>query len=68
MTFLRIVDNDVNLLVTVCVSEIFRILAPEPPFEDKYLRDIFNLFLAEFSDTVSPYFSRRAKILKTVSR
>lgn len=31
-------DNDVSLLVTVCVSEIFRILAPEPPFEDKYLR------------------------------
>ncbi|CAH2067746.1 unnamed protein product, partial [Thlaspi arvense] len=64
-------DNDVSLLVTVCVSEIFRILAPEPPFEDKYLRDIFNLFLAEFSelsDTVSPYFSRRAKILETVSR
>ncbi|KAH0855420.1 hypothetical protein HID58_008034 [Brassica napus] len=33
--------------------------------------DIFNLFLAEFSelsDTVSPYFSRRAKILETVSR
>ncbi|WZZ33940.1 sister chromatid cohesion protein PDS5 homolog B isoform X1 [Brassica napus] len=64
-------DNDVSLLVTVCVSEIFRILAPEPPFEDKYLRDIFGLFLAEFSelsDTVSPYFSRRAKILETVSR
>ncbi|KAJ0231686.1 ARM repeat superfamily protein [Hirschfeldia incana] len=64
-------DNDVSLLVTVCVCEIFRILAPEPPFEDKYLRDIFNLFLAEFSelsDTVSPYFSRRAKILETVSR
>ncbi|XP_018468888.1 sister chromatid cohesion protein PDS5 homolog B isoform X2 [Raphanus sativus] len=64
-------DNDVSLLVTVCVSEIFRILAPDPPFEDKYLRDIFNLFLAEFSelsDTVSPYFSRRAKILETVSR
>ncbi|KFK42149.1 hypothetical protein AALP_AA2G217700 [Arabis alpina] len=64
-------DNDVSLLVTVCVTEIFRILAPEPPFEDKYLRDIFNLFLAEFSelsDTGSPYFSKRAKILETVSR
>ncbi|CAA7013408.1 unnamed protein product [Microthlaspi erraticum] len=64
-------DNDVSFLVTVCVTEIFRILAPEPPFEDKYLRDIFNLFLAEFSelsDTGSPYFSKRAKILETVSR
>lgn len=31
-------DKDVRLLVAICVSEIFRILAPEPPFEDKYLR------------------------------
>ncbi|CAN8234143.1 unnamed protein product [Cochlearia groenlandica] len=64
-------DNDVSLLVTVCVSEMFRILAPEPPFEDKHLRDIFSLFLAEFSelsDTASPYFSKRAKILETVTR
>ncbi|XP_023643713.1 sister chromatid cohesion protein PDS5 homolog A isoform X2 [Capsella rubella] len=64
-------DNDVSLLVTVCVSELFRILAPQLPFKDEYLRDIFNLFLAEFSelsDTVSPYFSKRAKILETVSR
>ncbi|CAL9241015.1 unnamed protein product [Arabidopsis halleri] len=64
-------DNDVSLLVTVCVSELFRILAPNRPFEDKYLRDIFTLFLAEFSelsDTSSPYFSKRAKILETVSR
>ncbi|OAP12779.1 hypothetical protein AXX17_AT1G72170 [Arabidopsis thaliana] len=64
-------DNDVSLLVTVCVSELFRILAPHLPFEDEYLRDIFTLFIAEFSelsDTVSPYFSKRAKILETVSR
>ncbi|XP_019093838.1 PREDICTED: sister chromatid cohesion protein PDS5 homolog A-like isoform X1 [Camelina sativa] len=64
-------DNDVSLLVTICVSELFRILAPKLPFEDKYLRDIFDLFLAEFSklsDTVSPYFSKRVKILETVSR
>ncbi|KAH0854613.1 hypothetical protein HID58_057843, partial [Brassica napus] len=60
-----IIKHDLLKNLTVCVSESFRILAPEPPFEDKYLRDIFNLFLAEFSDTVSPYFSRRAKILKT---
>lgn len=31
-------DKDVRLFVVICVSEIFRILAPEPPFEDKYLR------------------------------
>lgn len=31
-------DKEVRLLVSICVSEVFRILAPEPPFEDKYLR------------------------------
>ncbi|KAF3445662.1 hypothetical protein FNV43_RR10838 [Rhamnella rubrinervis] len=64
-------DKDVRLLVAICVSEVFRVLAPEQPFEDKYLRDIFKLILsmfAELADTTSPFFSRRAKIVETVSR
>ncbi|EEF48385.1 androgen induced inhibitor of proliferation (as3) / pds5, putative [Ricinus communis] len=68
---LRNSDKDVKLLVAICISEIFRILAPEPPFEDKYLRDVFKLILsmfAELADTTSPYFSRRVKILETVAR
>lgn len=31
-------DKDIRLSVATCVSELFRILAPEPPFEDNYLR------------------------------
>ena len=31
-------DKEVRLLVAICISEIFRVMAPEPPFEDKYLR------------------------------
>ncbi|XP_050211868.1 sister chromatid cohesion protein PDS5 homolog B [Mercurialis annua] len=68
---LRHSDKDVKLLVAICITEFFRILAPEPPFEDKYLRDIFQLILsmfAELADTSSPYFSRRAKMLETVAR
>ncbi|XP_048332268.2 sister chromatid cohesion protein PDS5 homolog B isoform X1 [Ziziphus jujuba] len=64
-------DKDVQLLVAICVSEMFRVLAPEPPFEDEYLRDIFKLILntfAELADTTSPFFSRRVKIIETVSR
>ncbi|KDP32795.1 hypothetical protein JCGZ_12087 [Jatropha curcas] len=71
LSLLRNSDKDVKLLVAICVSEIFRILAPEPPFEDKYLRDIFKLIISmfgELADTASPYFSRRAKILETVAR
>ncbi len=39
---LRHSDKDVKLLVAICVSEIFRILAPEPPFEDRFLRVRFT--------------------------
>ncbi|XP_022976675.1 sister chromatid cohesion protein PDS5 homolog A-like isoform X2 [Cucurbita maxima] len=68
---LRNRDKDVRLLLAICVSEIFRVLAPEPPFEDKYLRDVFILLLSSFSelaDTTSPLFSWRVKILETVAR
>ncbi|KAK2659490.1 hypothetical protein Ddye_006023 [Dipteronia dyeriana] len=64
-------DKDVRLFVAICVSEMFRILAPEPPFEDKYLRGIFELIVnifKELGDTTCPFFSRRVKILETVAR
>ncbi|KAM3683139.1 hypothetical protein ACB098_12G123600 [Castanea mollissima] len=64
-------DKEVRLLVAICISEIFRVMAPEPPFEDKYLRDIFKLIVsifAELADTSSPHFSRRVKILETIAR
>ncbi|XP_030933150.1 sister chromatid cohesion protein PDS5 homolog A isoform X6 [Quercus lobata] len=64
-------DKEVRLLVAICISEIFRVMAPEPPFEDKYLRDIFKLIVsifAELADTASPHFSRRVKILETIAR
>ncbi|KAK8370984.1 hypothetical protein V6Z12_A01G214000 [Gossypium hirsutum] len=64
-------DKDVRLLVAICVSEFFRILAPQPPFADKHLRDIFKLIISIFSelaDTTSAFFSRRVKILETIAR
>ncbi|XP_031281264.1 sister chromatid cohesion protein PDS5 homolog A-like [Pistacia vera] len=64
-------DKEVRLFVVICVSEIFRILAPEPPFEDKYLRGFFEVVVGTFKelgDTACPFFSRRVKILETVAR
>ncbi|KAJ8762889.1 hypothetical protein K2173_023018 [Erythroxylum novogranatense] len=64
-------DKDVKLLVSICVTDFFRILAPKPPFEDKHLRDVFKLIIstfAELADISSPYFSKRAKIVETVAR
>ncbi|CAL1362329.1 unnamed protein product [Linum trigynum] len=68
---LRHADREVQLLVSVCVAELFRILAPETPFADKHLRDVFKLILGTFSelaDTGSPYFGRRASVLEAVAR
>uniref|UniRef100_A0A803LV40 Uncharacterized protein n=1 Tax=Chenopodium quinoa TaxID=63459 RepID=A0A803LV40_CHEQI len=45
-------------------------LAPDPSFDDKIFKDIFELFVSMFmdlADTTSPYFSRRVKILETIA-
>ncbi|KAM0947386.1 putative sister chromatid cohesion protein Pds5 [Dioscorea sansibarensis] len=63
-------DKDVKLLIAACVSEIIRLLAPEPPFSDKLFEGNFRLFISIFSDladTASPYFTRRARVLKIVA-
>ncbi|XVE55344.1 hypothetical protein DITRI_Ditri03aG0151400 [Diplodiscus trichospermus] len=64
-------NKDARLLVAICVCEFFRILAPQPPFADEYLRDVFKLILSmfmELADTTSAFFSRRVKILETVAQ
>lgn len=64
-------DKDIRLSVATCVSELFRILAPEPPFEDSYLRGVFELFVSlfkELGNTGCPFFSKRVKILEIVAR
>uniref|UniRef100_A0A7N0TLY4 Sister chromatid cohesion protein PDS5 homolog A n=1 Tax=Kalanchoe fedtschenkoi TaxID=63787 RepID=A0A7N0TLY4_KALFE len=63
-------DRDIKLLVAICITEIIRILAPEPPFSDHDFRDVFQLIIstfAELADTQSPYFCKRVKILETVA-
>ncbi|XP_068663367.1 sister chromatid cohesion protein PDS5 homolog B isoform X2 [Aristolochia californica] len=63
-------DKDVRLLLAVCFTEIMRVLAPNPPYSDEILKGIFKLLIsmfAELADTSSPYFTRRVKILETVS-
>uniref|UniRef100_A0A453G0Q8 Sister chromatid cohesion protein n=2 Tax=Aegilops tauschii subsp. strangulata TaxID=200361 RepID=A0A453G0Q8_AEGTS len=47
-----------------------RILAPDPPFTDEIFKEIFRLFISEFSrlaDIGSPYLTRRMKILENVA-
>ncbi|KAF8108398.1 hypothetical protein N665_0109s0023 [Sinapis alba] len=64
-------DKDVKLLVASCVSEITRITAPEAPYSDDIMRDIFELIVSAFSgldDVGGPSFGRRVVILETVAK
>ncbi|XP_062162943.1 sister chromatid cohesion protein PDS5 homolog A [Alnus glutinosa] len=64
-------DRDVKLLVATCICEITRITAPEAPYSDDVLKDIFCLIVSTFSglsDTKGPSFGRRVVILETLAK
>ncbi|GAB2252670.1 hypothetical protein Droror1_Dr00005517 [Drosera rotundifolia] len=68
---LKHLDKDVRLLVASCLCEITRITAPEAPYSDEILKDIFTLVVGTFnglSDTSGPSFGRRVIILQTLAR
>ncbi|KAJ4981397.1 hypothetical protein NE237_032234 [Protea cynaroides] len=68
---LRHQDRDVKLLVATCICEITRITAPEAPYSDDVLRDIFHLIVGTFGglrDINGPSFGRRVVILETLAR
>nr|GEV61445.1 sister chromatid cohesion protein PDS5 homolog B-like isoform X1 [Tanacetum cinerariifolium] len=64
-------DEEAKLLVATCTCEITRITAPEAPYDDDVLTDIFRLFVTTFNglrDTKDPSFERRVHILDTVAK
>ncbi|KAK7303437.1 hypothetical protein RJT34_14343 [Clitoria ternatea] len=64
-------DSDVKLLVATCACEITRITAPEAPYGDDDLKDIFRLIVGTFSglsDMSSESFGRRVAILDTLAK
>uniref|UniRef100_A0A2P2LSP3 Uncharacterized protein MANES_08G068700 n=1 Tax=Rhizophora mucronata TaxID=61149 RepID=A0A2P2LSP3_RHIMU len=68
---LRHQDRDVKLLVATCICEITRITAPEAPYTDDVLKDIFHLIVGTFSglsDISGPSFGRRVAILETLAK
>ncbi|CAN6164252.1 unnamed protein product [Urochloa humidicola] len=69
--FLKHEDEDVQVLLATCFCEITRITAPDAPYDDDVLRDIFYLIVGTFrglSDVNSQTFGRRVAILETVAR
>lgn len=68
---MRNTDNDVRLVTSSCLSEILRIRAPKPPYQDSKMKEILWLFLDSFKDLddiTSPHFSRKVTILETFAQ
>ncbi|KAL4298281.1 hypothetical protein GQ457_12G019870 [Hibiscus cannabinus] len=68
---LRHPDNDVKVAVAACISEITRITAPDAPYDDDQMREVFHLIVSSFenlSDKSSRTFTKRASILETVAK
>ncbi|KAL3843993.1 hypothetical protein ACJIZ3_001396 [Penstemon smallii] len=63
-------DVDVKVGVSSCISEITRITAPDAPYADDQMKDIFQLIVSSFeniSDTSSKSHKKRANVLKTMA-
>ncbi|XP_059643018.1 sister chromatid cohesion protein PDS5 homolog C-like isoform X2 [Cornus florida] len=68
---LRHPDVDVKVAVASCISEITRITAPEAPYSDDQMKDVFHLIVSSFenlSDKSSRSYNKRTLILETVAK
>lgn len=68
---LKHTDGDVKVAVASCISEITRITAPEAPYTDEEMKDVFQLIVSSFvglSDMSSRSYDKRASILETVAK
>ncbi|KAK8654916.1 hypothetical protein V6N13_107512 [Hibiscus sabdariffa] len=64
-------DDDVKVAVAACISEITRITAPDAPYVDDQMREVFQLIVSSFenlSDRSSRSYMKRTSILETVSK
>ncbi|XP_052191636.1 sister chromatid cohesion protein PDS5 homolog C isoform X2 [Diospyros lotus] len=68
---LRHPDIDVKVAVATCISEITRITAPDAPYDDDKMKDVFQLIVSSFedlSDNSSRTYNKRTLILETVAK
>ncbi|XP_010942111.1 sister chromatid cohesion protein PDS5 homolog C isoform X2 [Elaeis guineensis] len=64
-------DTDVKVAVASCISEITRITAPEAPYDDDLMKEVFRRIVEAFEkldDISSRSYSRRVSILETVAK
>ncbi|KFK29743.1 hypothetical protein AALP_AA7G173100 [Arabis alpina] len=63
-------DIDVKVAVAACITEIMRITAPDAPYDDEKMKEVFQLLVSSFehlSDMCSCSYPKRISILETVS-
>ncbi|KAH0455654.1 hypothetical protein IEQ34_015686 [Dendrobium chrysotoxum] len=64
-------DMDVNVSIASCLSEIIRITAPDAPYDDDTMKEIFELVVRTFKnldDMSTRSFPKRVSIIKTVAK
>ncbi|CAN8229748.1 unnamed protein product [Cochlearia groenlandica] len=64
-------DADVKVAVAACISEITRITAPEAPYDDDQMKEVFKLIVSSFEDLgdeSSRSYAKRVSILETVAK
>ncbi|GJP49880.1 hypothetical protein CLOM_g9039 [Closterium sp. NIES-68] len=69
--FMRHRDRDVRVLLAFCISEVLRVFAPDPPYDDSPLKSVFELLVGTYEgleDTASPLYPRRVAILESMAR
>ncbi|KAI4316392.1 hypothetical protein L6164_024376 [Bauhinia variegata] len=62
---------DVTVAVAACISEITRITAPEAPYDDEQMKEVFQLIVSSFEnlfDMSSQSYKKRTSILETVAK
>ncbi|XWS19147.1 hypothetical protein CRYUN_Cryun32bG0107100 [Craigia yunnanensis] len=68
---LRHSDMDVKVSVVSCITEITRITAPDAPYNDERMKEIFQLTIAAFknlSNVASRCYTKAVSILDTFAR
>ncbi|CAL0327176.1 unnamed protein product [Lupinus luteus] len=68
---LRHSNADVKVAVASCISEVTRITAPEAPYDDDQMKEVFQLIISSFEnlyDETSQSYAKRISILETVAK
>lgn len=64
-------SQGIKVAVACCLTEVTRITAPEPPYGDDVMRDVFTVVVQSFAkldDTESALFAKRVSMLETVAK